>query len=137
MTDEPEKKIIIDEDWKSQVEREREQMRDTDGETPAADDRPDAGGMPQDVELPPASFGLLVSMMATQAMAAMGQLADPATGKPEINLQFAKYHIDLLAVLQEKTKGNLDEEEAPMLEATVHELRMMFVQIEAMQRGTA
>ena len=125
-----EKKIIIDEDWKAQVEREREEL--TKDEAPEGQPETTAES---DVEfdasqLPPASFPLLISTMATQAMAAMGQLEDPITGKAEVNLPFAKYHIDLIAILQQKTAGNLTEDEAAMLEGALHQLRMMFVQVQ-------
>lgn len=136
-------KIIVDEDWKSKVEREREQFRDQGGEAePHAHDaatgetaahaaaQPASGSKAaSDFELPPPSLPMLVSTLATQAIAAMGQLPDPETGQPTVRPKFAKYHIDLLAVLQEKTKGNLTPEEADMLEAALHELRMIYVQV--------
>ena len=61
-------------------------------------------------------------------MAAMGQLVDPATGQPtEPHFELAKHHVDTLQVLDEKTKGNLDANEAQMLEETLHQLRMLYV----------
>jgi hypothetical protein len=140
MSDQPEsgeKKIIVDEDWKSQVEREKEELASAgdsaEGESKVVHTA--AGGAPADAgpepELPPASLAFLVSTMAAQAMAAMGQLPDPISGKPEIRLKFAKHHIDMLAVLEEKTQGNASTEEAQMLKDAVHQLRMMYVQIES------
>ena len=134
MTDQPEKKIIIDEDWKAQVEREREELSQTQDSTPEATDSSQSAPADEGFDtsqLPPASFNILVSTMATQAMAAMGQLPEPMTGQAEANLPFAKYHIDLLAVLQQKTAGNLSQEEAAMLEEALHQLRMMYVHLEA------
>ena len=142
MTEHPEKKIIVDEDWKSQVNRERDELRasqsqELDADQPSAEppsSPDDAESQPEAFDanqLPPASFGLLVSTMATQALAAMGQLPDPISGMPEINLSFAKYHIDLLAVLQQKTSGNLSGDEAEMLEGALHQLRMAYVQLES------
>ena len=63
-------------------------------------------------------------------MAAMGQLPDPITGKPEIRMKFAKHHIDMLAILQEKTQGNLSPQEEQMLEDSLHQLRMMYVTVQ-------
>lgn len=131
-------KIIIDEDWKSQVEREREQLRERQADTqpsPEATTQPTTGASSQpaeaagDFDMPAPSLPMLVSTLATQAIAAMGQLPDPETGQPIVRPKFAKYHIDLLSVLQEKTKGNVTPEEAQMLEGTLHELRMIYVHV--------
>jgi hypothetical protein len=141
--DENKPKIIIDEDWKSQVEREREQLRGQEtGTAPAADAAAASSAAPEvghdtksardysnDIELPPPSLAMLVSTLATQAIAGLGQLPDPEIGQPIVRPKFAKYHIDLLAILQEKTKGNLTGEEAQMLEGALHELRMIYVQV--------
>lgn len=123
--DEP--KIIVDEDWKSQVEREKEELAsapDASAETEA-----DAG------ELPPASILGLVSMFATQAMAALGLLVDPETGEGHVSRPMAKHFIDLLGVLQEKTTGNLTEDEAGHLRDALHQLRMVYMQTEGQQPG--
>ncbi len=76
---------------------------------------------------PPASFEVMVSMMFTQAMAALGQMPNPATGKAEVNKPFAKHFIDTLDMLGEKTKGNLTDDESKMLSEALHVLRMSYV----------
>ncbi len=124
MTD-SDKKIIIDEDWKSQVEREREEFEKQ--AEPKAATQGAGSGMPDD--FPPASISLLVTSLATQAITSLGQLPDPMTGQTEANPALAKFNIDLLAVLREKTIGNLSEEETEMLDTTLHQLRMIFVQV--------
>ena len=136
MSNEPsdEKKIIIDEDWKSQVEREKEELIQQENEPASEADESSAAQTPDtgpEPELPPPSLAFLISTLAAQAMAAMGQLPDPITGKPEIRMKFAKHHIDMLAILQEKTQGNASTEESQMLEDAVHQLRMMYVQLES------
>ena len=60
-------------------------------------------------------------------MAALGQLPDPIEGKPVVRKELAKFQIDMLAVLEEKTKGNLSAEESSMLTDVLHKLRMAFV----------
>ncbi len=121
-----EKKIVIDEDWKSQVEAEREKQREQQVDQPeAAGEQP--GGPRQ---LPPASFEFHISNLATQAMMFLGQFPNPMTNKQEIRLDDAKHVIDTLAILDEKTKGNLDEKEAEMMEGVLHELRMAFVSVQ-------
>ena len=77
--------------------------------------------------LPPASFEVLVSMLFSQAMAMLGQIPDPSTGKTQVNKGVAKHTIDTLEVLKEKTEGNLTEDESKVLDEALHALRMAFV----------
>ena len=69
--------------------------------------------------------------LATQATAALGQLPDPDAPDQSlpVQLNFAKYLIDVLAVLEDKTQGNLTAEEAAMLENVLHQLRMLYVDV--------
>jgi hypothetical protein len=122
-----EKKIIIDEDWKARVQAEKEEVAQataTSAKQGAAEHRAyDAG----DVPMPPASLELLVSSLATEALMALGAVAHPATGKAELRPNQAKYLIDTIDVLRQKTSGNLTTAEQQMLESVLHELRMAFV----------
>jgi len=77
--------------------------------------------------MPPASFLVLMSTLATQTMASLGMIGDPATGEANVNRPMAKHFIDTLAMLQEKTQGNLTEEEAAHLRDALHQLRMAYV----------
>ncbi len=80
----------------------------------------------QDPPPPPATFPVLVSMLGTQALAAMGQLGDqPDAPKPRMD--YAKHFIDMLALLEEKCKGNLATEEYDLLADWLHQLRMAYV----------
>jgi hypothetical protein len=116
------KKIIIDEDWKSQVERERKEVHEQEQQPES-----DAAGTQK---MPEASMAFLISTLSAQVLASLGQFPDPVVGKPIIHLDYAKLNIDTLSILQQKTKGNLEEEEEQLLEQTLHELRMLFVKIE-------
>ena len=78
-------------------------------------------------EFPPASFEILISALATEAMMGMGQIPHPVSGKPEPNLSQARYAIDMLEVLQTKTKGNLEDGEENALRDLLHQLRMSFI----------
>lgn len=116
-----EPKIIVDEDWKAQVQQEKEQLKGTAGAPPSAGAEEPAG------EIPPASFLSLLSMLGAQAMTGLGLIPDPFEGKPVLNRPLAKHWIDTLGVLQEKTQGNLSEEEAGHLRDALHQLRMVYV----------
>jgi len=130
-----EPKIIVDDDWKSRAQAEKEQLQRQAGakesQEPAAQpqDEPSSSSEPEaHGPLPPASFSVLVTSLATQALATMGQLPG-ADGKPVLQLDHAKHFIDTLAVLDEKTKGNLTPGESAMLTNALHELRLLFVTV--------
>jgi hypothetical protein len=78
--------------------------------------------------LPPASFSLLVATFASQASVAFGHVANPIDGKTEVRLDLAKHAIDMLSIIEDKTKGNLAPEEAALLEAVLHQLRLAYVE---------
>ena len=75
----------------------------------------------------PVSFTALIISLAGSAMMHLGEAPNPATGERSVNLALARNTIDLLAMLKEKTAGNLDEEETKLLEAMLYELRTKFV----------
>jgi hypothetical protein len=92
-------------------------------EAPATSSSPD--------KLPPPSFSLLVATFASQATVAFGQVPNPIDGKTEVRLDLAKHAIDMLAIVEQKTKGNLTDGEAAMLESVLHQLRLMYVESSA------
>jgi hypothetical protein len=69
-----------------------------------------------------------VLMQAQHAALLLGQIPHPQTGKPEVNLEFAKLLIDQLAMIQEKTKGNLNKDEAQILANTLSSLQLAYVE---------
>lgn len=75
--------------------------------------------------------GFVISL-ASSAAIHLGDLADPMTGQPgPVNLEGAQQMIGVLALLEEKTKGNLTAEERQVLEQVLYELRMRFVEVSA------
>jgi len=120
-----EKKIIVDEDWKSQVAAEKEaaqrQAPHQPGEPASA---AAAGSQPI-----PASFDLLVTSFVTEAMIALGQIPHPVSGKQQFDPATARFAIDMLDVIAAKTKGNLTPDEERGLEEVIHQLRMAFVAV--------
>jgi len=120
MADEPERpKIIVDEDWKSQAQKEKEQLKKA-AESPA-------GAQQTPHDMPPATFPVLLTMLGTQALVCLGQIPNPLTGKADLHLEEAQHFIDLLAMLEAKTAGNRTPEESQMLDGLLHELRMTFI----------
>jgi hypothetical protein len=122
MTD-AEPKLHIDSDWKAQAQAEKEKLAAAEAKVEAAKGERGAD------ELPPADFRGLVGMLASQAIMGLGAMQDPKTGRVVIDLEGARFSIDLLGMLDEKTKGNLTPEEAEELGQILGELRSRYVQI--------
>ena len=128
MADE-EKKIIVDDDWKEQAQKEKEELKKEEKaveESKPEEAEPQTGERPP---LPPANFPGLVSMLATQVFFALGLIATEQNKDAQPDLDMAKFNIDMLIVLEEKTKGNLSDDEEKMLTDTLGQLRMAFVQV--------
>ena len=84
-------------------------------------------------EIHKAYFVQLVLMLSGSALQQMGKLIDPQSKKAQVNLEAAQATIDLLDMIEAKTKGNLDKEEERMLRDTLMSLKMNFV--ETMEAG--
>jgi hypothetical protein len=122
---EQEKKIIVDEDWKQEAQKEKEIL--------AAQEEVEKKEKQQEQQprghLPEGNFAALISMLATQALFAMGLLQIKGQEERMPDLELAKYNIDMLQVLEDKTKGNLTKEEETVLANTLNELRMGYVKV--------
>ncbi len=79
--------------------------------------------------LPEVTFSAFIMSLNTAALYHMGELADPETGKTERDLSLAKHTIDTLALLQEKTRGNLTPEEKGLLDDILIDLRLRYVKV--------
>ncbi|HOW97964.1 MAG TPA: DUF1844 domain-containing protein [Kiritimatiellia bacterium] len=82
----------------------------------------------RDAEMHKSLFVQLVMMLATSASQAMGKLVNPATKKTEVNVEAAEATIDLLDMIEAKTKGNLDRDEERLLKDTLMSLKLTFVE---------
>lgn len=123
----PRKKLIIDEDWKSQVEAEKEAARQAKESSPSAESAESEAPAARRGPLPPADLTFLVGTMYMQGTIALGLLSNPMTNKQEANPEQAKHTIALLTMLQQKTEGNRTAEETEELETVLHELRLAYV----------
>ena len=117
-------------------EPEHEMGAASERESAARDDAEDASETGRadppastDSAAPEATLIQFLSGMAAQALMHLGLMANPITEKTEVDLPNAKYSIDLLSVLEKKTKGNLTEEEERYLRNALYELRMRYVQV--------
>jgi Domain of unknown function (DUF1844) len=78
-----------------------------------------------------------VMMHAQNAALFLGQIPNPKTGQGEVNLELAKMFIDQLAMIQEKTRGNLSNDEATVLKNTLSNLQMIYVEVAQSPPGSA
>ncbi|HEX3358224.1 MAG TPA: DUF1844 domain-containing protein [Tepidisphaeraceae bacterium] len=142
--------LHIDTDWKKQAQEEKRKLAEqekakaeevkptTAAPSPFAGSTAEAAprgrstggrtGAPGARELPAASFAVLVQSIVTQVLFYLGDLA-PRGSEPQMNLDMAKHQVDLLGVLEEKTKGNLSDEEKHFLDAALYETRMRYVSV--------
>jgi hypothetical protein len=75
------------------------------------------------------NFSTFVISLSTQVLAQLGELEDPVQGPTGVDLVGAKQLIDILGILKEKTKGNLDESEKALLDHCLYDLRMKYVEL--------
>jgi hypothetical protein len=119
-------KIVVDDDWKERVRAEREAARQAERSSTAGASA--AAGSASSAH-PSDDFALLVSMLATQALVALGKMPDPAEGHVVVRPDHAKQAIGMLTMIEQKTQGNLNAEETKMLDHLLHELRMLYVEV--------
>lgn len=119
-----EKKIFIDEDWKQQAKKEKEVLA---ADEDAAKQEAEEGGRRE--ALPEGDFAALVSMLFTQTLFSLGFIQVKGQEKRPPDLALAKYNIDMLEMLEAKTKGNLNDEEQQAITGALNELRMVYVKI--------
>ena len=84
---------------------------------------------PERRELPAPDFAHFVSGIAAQTLMQLGDIENPFEGGRKVDMESARYSIDLITMLEEKTKGNLTPDEERYLRAALHDLRMRFVEV--------
>ena len=104
----------IDTEWKKQAREEKEKLaKELRGKV---------------TEPPAASFAMIVSSFVAQALIALGEMESPVDGQRQLDLDAAKFSIDILQVIADKTKGNLTDDEKKMLDGALYDLRMRYVE---------
>jgi hypothetical protein len=81
----------------------------------------------EEIHLPEVNFATFIFSLSSSAMLHFGEIPDPATGTKKTNLPMAKHTIDILGMLEEKTKGNLTSDEGELLKNILYDLRMRYV----------
>lgn len=103
----------VDDEWKHQVQKEKVKASEQAQQTKPP--------------LPPVSLTTFISGLGVEALMALGQMENPVTRKKETDLEQAKYLIDTIQMLKDKTKGNLKPDEGKMVEELVYNLQMGYV----------
>ena len=109
----------VDESWKDSISKEKEFLSPETEKGAAEQEKMTAAE---------ASFSFFLSTLGMQALTALGEIANPSTGEKSVELDQAKYLIDIIQMLSEKTKNNLSAEENSMMDGLLYELRLKFVQ---------
>jgi len=124
----------IDEGWKEKAREERESLAHesassgaTEAEKQDAEEEKPGESGESLGEFPPPDFATFISGLATQAFVYLGQVESPVSGKKEKDLGAARHVLDTLGMLEEKTRGNLTQEEAAYLEELLYNLRMFYI----------
>ena len=144
-----EREKYVDESWKESVEQEKEKIDNLTRQSQSNRNVNQAPGKPEQSQEPiplsqaaqtkeqtsaPApqtdeGFLNYLSSLAYQSMIFLGEIPHPMTNMVEKNLPQAKFLIDTLVMLREKTKGNLSKQESDLLNSSIYELQMRFVEI--------
>src|SRR5271170_2542774 len=131
--------LHIDTDWKRQAQEEKKRLAEEEAKkaresAPAAPAAAPGAASPRATapkgraEMPPASFATLVQSILTQILFYLGDLSQRGS-EPNVNLDMAKHQIDILGILEEKTRGNISEEEKQLLDTALYETRMRYVSV--------
>lgn len=120
------KRIFAEGDEEKPIKEDKEKPLDEatseESESEAAQDQEET-----DYQLPEINFATFIFSLNHSVLVHLGVMDDPSTGKKARNLPIAKQTIDILGMLEEKTQGNLAEDEAKMLKSILYDLRMIYI----------
>lgn len=102
----------IDESWKETVEKQKKEELH----------------QPDSVQVPEVDFMNFITSLSLQSLISLGEIESPFTNKKELNIKQARFLIDTLDMIKQKTAGNLAEEESKVLESMLYELKMKYIE---------
>lgn len=130
----PDKKEFIIKDKRIFAEKDEDQTSKEEKEKPLeepaaekSESEPAKEEEKTDYQLPEINFATFIFSLNHSVLVHLGVMEDPSTGKKVKNLPLAKQTIDILGMLEEKTKGNLSEDEEKMLKNILYDLRMIYI----------
>jgi len=104
-------------------EQAQEERKATEEPTPSAEPETAA----EEEQFPEVNFATFIFSLSSSAFLHFGEIADPASGEKKKNLPMAKHTIDILAMLEEKTRGNLTSDEEQLFKNILYDLRMRYI----------
>ena len=120
-------KIYVDDDWKKQAREDKQRLSEKEKESESP--RPAAAPAGP---LPDPTLTTLISSFLSQVLLSLG-LLEQGPQPPVVNIDLAKFNIGMLEVLEQKTQGNLTEQEKDLLDHALHQARMAFVDVASRQ----
>ena len=133
--------LHIDSDWKKQAQEEKRKLAEAQEKQRAEQAKAQATAQAASPGLSDsaapgarrggareANFAGLVNSILTQAMVYLGEIA-PQGSEPMVNLDIAKYQVDLLGLLEDKTRNNLDPQEQHLLDSALYDVRSRFISV--------
>lgn len=116
---------VIDKRFSTQEEVQKEEVKEEKKPQEKREERKEEAEKPP--PLPEATFSTFIYSLSTSALIHLGEIPEPTTQKMAKNIPLAKQTIDILGILQEKTKNNLTQEEEHLLNNILYDLRMRYV----------
>ncbi len=121
------KRAFAEGDKEAEIKEEKAESAKEDAKTEEPEKAAEPDKDTEDFQLPEINFPTFIFSLNSSVLMHLGVIEDPSTGEMVKNLPIAKQTIDILGMLEEKTQGNLTEDEAKMLKNILYDLRMIYV----------
>lgn len=121
------KRIFSEETQEEKETQETPEPAEKEDEGPETEEAAVSEEAEEDFQLPEINFATFIFSLNSSVLVHLGVINDPATGQKVKNLALARQTIDILGMLEEKTQGNLTEDEESMLKSILYDLRMIYV----------
>jgi len=121
------KRIFSEETQDEKESQAKPEPAEKEDEVPETEEAAVSEEAEEDFQLPEINFATFIFSLNSSVLVHLGVINDPATGQKVKNLAIAKQTIDIMGMLEEKTQGNLTEDEESMLKNILYDLRMIYV----------